>query len=170
VVICGETLALILLQKVIVSKELEACGRHRCDLRTRGIGRDEVFAPPELLEWTEVHHQTYRVRLECDERQRRPYRITKPESQRDRQFQRTDGEGVVGIDIPVPNHIVESIPLVGGNGQLCPDIEPFAGMFVDLLVSDFDADILDDGVPDIVRPVVLRTTHIRESREIDLQE
>ena len=50
---------------------------------------------------------------------------------------------MVGIDIPVPDHIVESIPLVGGNGQFCPDIEPFTGVFVDLLVSDFYADVLE---------------------------
>ena len=84
VVICGETLALILLQEIIISEELEACGRHRRDLRTRGVWGNEIFTPPEFLERAEVHNKTNRMRLKCDERQRGSYRVTKPEPQGDR--------------------------------------------------------------------------------------
>ena len=81
----------------------------------------------------------------------------------------------VGINIPVPHHLVEPVLLVGGSDELRPDLQPFACVAIDLLFADFDADIVNQGVTDVVCPVdgnrVLRIRSIgRNGGEVYFQE
>ena len=55
--------------------------------------------------------------------------------------------------LPVTNHLIETAPFVQRGCQFAPNVKPFAGVFVDFDVLDFDADFLDHDVADVVHPV-----------------
>ena len=102
-----------------------------------------------------MHDDAGRVRLERDQRERGPDSITEPESEGDCQMKRrgrVNGRGRVYV--PVPDHLIVTVALARGNREFAPDIEPFSRVFVDLLFSDFHADIVDERVADVVHPEV----------------
>ena len=70
------------------------------------------------------------------------------------------------------DHFVVALALVFGNCELAPDIEPFAGVFVDFLFSNFHTDIANEGIADVVDPVVYWASGIRlrQWRQIDFDE
>ena len=81
----------------------------------------------------------------------------------------------IRINVPVPHHLVEAVLLVSGGDEFRPDLQPFAGVAIDFLFADFDADIVDQRMPDVVCPVDgNRVLWIRgigwNGGEIDFQE
>ena len=75
----------------------------------------------------------------------------------------------------MPHHLVEPILLVSRSDELRPDLQPVTCVTVDLLFADFDTDVVDHGVADVVRPVdgnrVLRICGIgRNGGKIDFQK
>ena len=48
--------------------------------------------------------------------------------------------------IAATDHFLETVALFFGHGQFGPDFEPFTVMFVDLLATDFEGDVFDQGV------------------------
>ncbi len=86
--------------------------------------------------------------------------------------------GLAGIrgreDIGVTDHRIEGRALVGWHGEGGPDLEPGTRVFVDLFVADFDADLFDHSVTDVIHPIALEGRILcrirRERGKINFQE
>ena len=115
---------------------------------------------------------TNRMRLEGNQRQSGADRVTEPETKRDREMERRwFGLRWKGrIYIPVTDHLIVSIPLIGRNREFSPDVQPFPGVFVYLLFTDFYTDIVDQSIADIIHPPIGGVRRIRLPREIHLNE
>ena len=118
-----------------------------------------------------MHDDAYGVRLERNERQSGTDCVTEPEPEGNRELQ--DGRRIDTcrrIHIPMPHHLIVSVALVLGDGEFSPDVQPFAGVFVDLAFADLDTDIIDQRTGRVVDPVDtgLGGIGLRNRGEIDL--
>ena len=57
---------------------------------------------------------------------------------------------------PVTDHVVIAVALTNRCRKFAPDVQPLSGVFVDFLVTDFDTDILDNSMTDVIDPEVCR--------------
>ena len=100
--------------------------------------------PPHFLKRSEMHDDAYGVRLQGNQWQRRSDRITKPEPERNGQLEyRCCIDGGRRVYIPVSHHFIVAVALALGHRKFRPDVEPFAGVFVNLAFPDFNTDIVD---------------------------
>ena len=74
------------------------------------------------------------------------------------------GEAVCAAD-----HGVECVALAGARGELCPDLHPFAGLPVDLLLADFEADLLDECVADRIHVAHRCAVRQRQAWQCDVE-
>jgi hypothetical protein len=166
----GKELAFLTIQKDVVPVELEPGNGDGWNVVTLRGGVHLIYGPPEILEAAQMHNETYGVGLECNEGESGSQTITEPEPEGDCESLGGPRICCIRIDIPVSDHLTESVALVGRCNEFRPDLEPLSGVFVNLLVSDFNADILNQGVSDIVTPVNGSTIHGRECRKIHFQK
>lgn len=135
----GEAFALRLVQEDVVAEQLDAGGGHGVHRRTGSgcrIGA-ECRRPPELLEGGQLENQADGMRLKGNQRQGFSDRVTKPEAEGDNEaLGLARGRG--GKHVGVSDHVIEGDALVGGHREGGPDLEPGTGVFVNLLVADFD--------------------------------
>ncbi len=166
----GEELTFLTIQKDVVSVELEPGNGDGWDIVTLRGGIHLVHGPPEILEPAQMHNETYGVGLECNERESGPQTITEPEPEGNCESLRSPRICRVRIDIPVSDHLTESVALVGRCNEFRPDLEPLSGVFVNLFIADFNTDILNQSVSDVVRPINGSAIHGGECREIHFQK
>ena len=169
----GESLTLFRVQEDVVTVQLKPGGAHGLDGRT-GLTRPRRHRrrPPELLEFAEIDHDAHGMGLERNERQRGTDVVAEPEPEGNAQMYGICGHTDGGwIDRPVSDHFIVAVELLGRCCELIPDVEPLSRVFVELLFADFDADIFDERVADVIHPVVRRRSfYLREWRQLDFDE
>ncbi len=169
----SEATALGGIQEDVVAVELEARRGYRRDLRARARRRRQRMnrgGPPEVLKAAEVEDQTDGVCLERDQGEGETDVITEPEPEGDHETLRRWWRGG-RVVVNMTNHLVQRFALLSRRCQFRPDLHPGTEVLVDLLFADLDADILDEGVSNVVDPEVLFALGTgRDRGEIHLQE
>ena len=169
----GESLTLFRVQEDVVTVQLKPGGAHGLNGRT-GLARPRRHRrrPPELLEFAEIDHDAHGMRLERNKRQRGTDVVAEPEPEGNAQMYGICGYTDIGwIDRPVSDHFIVAVELLGRRRELIPDMEPLPRVFVKLLFADFDADVFNERVTDVIHPVVRRCSFcLRKWRQLDFDE
>ena len=151
----GEPLPLGGIQEDIIAEQLEPGGGHRRNCGTGGArrrGLQKLLCPPAVLEATQMDDYAYGMGLERNEREGRTECGIEPESE---WYREPEGAalGRGGKHVRLSDHFVIAIALLSGSRELRPDLEPGTGMFVNLLIADFNADRVNQEMPDAVGPI-----------------
>lgn len=149
-------------------------------------GADNVVGgavPAQVAEFFEVELQAYFVVLEGNEREGKTRVAAEPELERDvhgvlRSALAGFAAGVgfaggavivasytrVGKEVGEFGYVTDHLGISGlfasGLGKFVPDVEPVAILFVDLLATDFEFDVLDEAVSHPVEPAEFGTRTI----------
>ena len=148
--------------------------------RIHGIQNERIVCPNEILKLIEFERDAHFVVLESDQGQGETGMPIKPELKGNEQrVLRTaaallggrvgiascaiTGTASIGTDRRnqirefrhIAHHLRISRLLSGRSRELVPDMEPIAIVFVDLLATDFNVDVVDDVVSDPVEPAEL---------------
>lgn len=154
----GEAAAFISIEVNIVNPEGSAFEAE--------VGEARISSDHELGSATEIDVDLDFVVLEGNQRERETNIAIEPELQ----WHEEDLSGLV-LSRPLlegswelgitanrsTDHILVSEVLTSGDGEFTPDLEPVTIVLVDLLSTDFDNDVLDQMVTNIVNPAERRT-------------
>jgi hypothetical protein len=111
--------------------------------------------------------------LESDQREIEARCLAKVELERDQEAHAIAGcggdevRGVIGFT--ATNELVKRLALRGGGSDLCPYFHPFTGLAINLLLSHFKGDFLDEGVTYRVGIRQEVTRCVSKGWEIDFQ-
>ena len=73
------------------------------------------------------------------------------------------------VGVHAADHVVGRLLLRGGSDELLPDLHPFTGLLVDLLLADLEGDLLNEGVSDAVHIGYGIPREVYESGENDVE-